>query len=353
MSFNQHDIIIDRSNYEEYFLLYIDGELSDEQVTAVESFAKLHPDLQEELSILLSTKLNTETEPVFLKSKQHLFADNMKMNVIEESLLLYIDNELSAVEKKAIDQQMKINPALQLQYQLLQKAKLDAGDKMTYPYKAGLYHTVPKATRPVFWLRMAAAIILILSIGILWWTNIDNKVQPNVALHLTPAIKNLPVNADSSLISIPVLKSLPAENRAEKEVIQRSSKNNIAKKKIITTQPTPLQPLEKNKEQIAALETNPGIDRKINTIEASIKPQQNLNKQAVTTDAIPAYTISEAPANKSMATFAVASTGNQNDKKGSVRGFLRKASRFIERCTGINPVNEDDELLIGALAIKL
>jgi hypothetical protein len=54
-----------------------------------------------------------------------------------------------------------------------------------------------------------------------------------------------------------------------------------------------------------------------------------------------------------MANFAVATTGNEKDKKGSVRGFLRKATRFIERRTGINPTNEDDELLIGAIAIKL
>ena len=54
-----------------------------------------------------------------------------------------------------------------------------------------------------------------------------------------------------------------------------------------------------------------------------------------------------------MVNDAVATTGNENDKKGSFRGFLRKATRFIERRTGINPTNEDDELLIGAVAIKL
>jgi hypothetical protein len=79
-------------------------------------------------------------------------------------------------------------------------------------------------------------------------------------------------------------------------------------------------------------------------------PQQMINKQPVTTDLSPAYNNTN--------TLAVTEPGPGTDlasvnKKGSVRGFLRKATRFIERRTGINPVNEDDELLIGVVAIKL
>jgi anti-sigma factor RsiW len=172
MSFSKHDIIIDRTNYEEYFLLYIDGELPLEQAAAVDAFVAIHPDLQEELSILQSAKL--DVEPILFEDKQQLFANNMKMSAIEESLLLYMDNELRANEKKAIDHQMKTDVTLQLQYQVLQKTKLDAADKIIYPYKAELYHTKPKAVRPIFWLRIAAAVILILSVALLWWTNINN-----------------------------------------------------------------------------------------------------------------------------------------------------------------------------------
>jgi hypothetical protein len=46
---------------------------------------------------------------------------------------------------------------------------------------------------------------------------------------------------------------------------------------------------------------------------------------------------------------------NKNEvaiNKGSVKGFLRKATRVIEKRTGIDPTN-DGELLIGAVAINL
>ena len=53
MSFNNQHIILDRLNYQEAFLLYVDGELSAVQMDAVEAFVALHPDLQEELDALL------------------------------------------------------------------------------------------------------------------------------------------------------------------------------------------------------------------------------------------------------------------------------------------------------------
>jgi hypothetical protein len=42
-----------------------------------------------------------------------------------------------------------------------------------------------------------------------------------------------------------------------------------------------------------------------------------------------------------------------NEKKGSVKGFLRKATRMIEKRTGIDATNDDGRLLIGAVALKL
>jgi len=53
---------IHKGNYEEFFLLYVDDELTAADRTAVESFTAGHPDLREELELLLETRLTPEKQ---------------------------------------------------------------------------------------------------------------------------------------------------------------------------------------------------------------------------------------------------------------------------------------------------
>ena len=50
---------INRHNYEEFFILYLDNELSSEHRRQVELFVEQHPDLGEELQLLEQTRLET------------------------------------------------------------------------------------------------------------------------------------------------------------------------------------------------------------------------------------------------------------------------------------------------------
>lgn len=108
MSSNNNHITplhLTRDNYEEAFLMYVDEELSPEQKAEVEAFAALHPDLQDELADLMSTKL--PLPEVTFMDKSALMADSMKGSAIDENLLLYIDNELPAAQAKAVEQKKK------------------------------------------------------------------------------------------------------------------------------------------------------------------------------------------------------------------------------------------------------
>ena len=97
---------ITRTNYEEYFVLYMDGELTAEETVAVENFLAANPDLKEEMDILLSTKLPAEDISI---DKAFLMSDSMKLNAIDEALLLYVDEELNGEEKKEVEKKISTN----------------------------------------------------------------------------------------------------------------------------------------------------------------------------------------------------------------------------------------------------
>src|SRR4029079_16297052 len=98
---------IDRHNYEEYFLLYIDNELSVDQKKQVELFVQENPDLEEELVMLKQSRLIPDNSIVF--DKKHLLMKEgnvqdtsnhsfINMNNYEQWMIMYVDDELSEEE---------------------------------------------------------------------------------------------------------------------------------------------------------------------------------------------------------------------------------------------------------------
>jgi hypothetical protein len=81
---------------------------------------------------------------------------------------------------------------------------------------------------------------------------------------------------------------------------------------------------------------------------------QQVNNPTVTPNTVPSYVpLNDATAKTMVPVPAVTQTTTDERGGVSVKGFLRKATRFIERRTGIKTVNEDNELLVGAVALKL
>ncbi len=62
---------LDRNNYEEFFLLYVDNELTDGERVEVEAFILENTDLREELNLLQASKIQPETS-LFFEDKNGL-----------------------------------------------------------------------------------------------------------------------------------------------------------------------------------------------------------------------------------------------------------------------------------------
>lgn len=342
MSSKENHINITRENYEEYFLLYIDNELSVDERKEVDAFVLLHPDLREELELLEGTKLDADL--VSFSEKDALLSHRLGAETIDESLLLYIDNELDHNNKKRVELEIRNNRGFRKQYEQLKAVKLDPSEKIICDFKSELYHN-ETSRRPLAWMRVAAIAILLLGAGSLVILN-NNKgtVQPRVA---TTTVK-------------PVTQQPEIKNGSEQPQEQILATENSVKKHFSKTTEVKNDPVQIDKpandvqpdDQLAYNTTTDVTSTVPDNIQKTSRivgiPQEIINNDPVTK-------ANPSPYNSIAGTASVITTNvaNSDGKQGSVRGLLRKATRFIERRTGINPVDEDDKLLVGMVAISL
>src|SRR5687767_5703926 len=130
---------IDRHNYEEFFILYWDEELTASQKQAVENYVKENADLQEEFKLLGETRF-TPDKNIQLEEKEFLLNKSfINITNYEEQLLNYIDDELSSDERKAVERSAAKYPTIQKELALLQKTKLQPEADIIFPAKSTLY----------------------------------------------------------------------------------------------------------------------------------------------------------------------------------------------------------------------
>jgi hypothetical protein len=351
MSFEANDMnTIHLGNYEEFFILYMDNELSDAQVKMVDEFLAAHPDLKAEFEMLMSTKLPFEE---FSFDKAGLMAENMKLSSVDEELLLYIDNELPAIEKKKVELEVASNKDYQLQHQVLLQAKLDPSEIIAYPNKKELYRREERVVSIKIWMRVAAAVIVIAVGGILYFQNSSPSSITSSEITAGPSKNNQKNEVKKNDLREGVTPSSEISQKGEIAVsnpLKKETKQNKPTEKKDIKVENPIQQQndvaytpEEVKEDIneRAVVRNIEADRGNNIEETTAA---SVNKDFVTSSLANRLDNSSGDDEKSY-------TSN-DDRKGSIKGFLRKATRMIEKRTGIDPTN-DGELLIGAVAINL
>lgn len=359
MSFEPNDNanMIHLGNYEEFFILYMDNELNEEKVKMVDEFLAANPDLKAEFEILMSTRLPVEE---FSFDKKDLLAENMKFSSIDEELLLYIDNELPFDNKEKLELKLASGKSYQLQHQALLQAKLDPSEKIIYPNKKELYRREERVVSIKIWMRVAAAIIIIAVGGILYFQKLSSPSTTGINPETTAGANKNNQKNDLKKNVLPNQVNPSSENPGENEiVISNSVKKEGEPNKGATQKEIKVKlPLENNalatnsnnnipkeiieekveRPVVRSIESNP--DKRITETTASI------NNSDVTSLNPDRTTINGTPEEIKLP------EGEPATAKGSIKGFLRKATRLIEKRTGIDPTN-DGELLIGAVAINL
>ena len=365
-------MIIDRHNYEECFILYWDNELTVSQKQAVENFVKENQDLEEEFNILGQTRFTPDNN-IQLEEKEFLL-NNSFINITnyEEELLNYIDDEVTAEQRKEVERFAGQYSAVKQELALLQKTKLQPEAEITFPDKSILYrkeensdshrHRVISMT----WLRVAvaAAVILIAGFATFRLINNNNGIDKTEVVKSEPKKQPANNNPDQSIsdpdsqppkgakesfvkgnekstIQQPIDKKnnkIPVDQNDDSKTLialQRENKNNLPEERKITDQQS-----DPDKINDAIVEAD------LPTLIKDTRSAQTNQSDVINTDfANQDVTLKANP------TLYI--RGPEEKEGGGIKEFLRKTTRVFERRTRIQTTTDDNKLLVGAFAVSL
>ena len=353
---------INRNNYEEFFLLYVDGELNAVERDSVEKFAEQNVDLQEELNALLQTKLSIADEMIF-ENKHLLYkyeSEIINCDNYQEYLLCYIDNELNSEDKKLVEKLVENNPGKKAELEILQRAKLDKDEKIVFENKALLFRTEKEKVRilPFYWMRFAAAASVILIAGAIWWTIADEeetdqiKVVAQTQNNISPSVETKKENTvdtgNSSVDLARQTKEKPRKEASSNEILISGKDKSADKSPVeVATNDKKLNPIVKattvNQQENTVPDKGDLTHENVNTINEKV----NSNITATVKPTVKPVIIDQAAFNgsdekrdvavetaKTDDTVEYLDTDNTDKKsKGKFRGLFRKASRLIGRVT--------------------
>lgn len=370
MSINLH-------NYETWFLMYTDNELSEPERLAVESFVKQHPELKSELDAFSMAILTPDLE-VYEPSTELIKIDGQQ---VETLLLKHLDNELTESEKFSVNRLIAEQKAVADEWLILQQTKVHA-EHIVFEHKASLYkHTTRVFSLPNY-AKLAIAAILI-GAGIFFGLQLNTRNAETVSPIANTPIQTLPVIMEKSNTQDQVqefdqinMDDSKDENLAIVEMQQQPSNSYVSSKDDAITSPkknitnihstdgvvkykikeekhfeninnTPgnknispdvthtVQPLEK-KLINELIEVEPVVSYAGNTITPTVKERKNPY----------AFTLE----NNQDTDNAVLIVEDDKVEKTKAAGLFRKVKRVIERKTNINT---KESLLIGSFEIAI
>lgn len=145
------------SNYEEYLCSYVDGELSPEEITALELFLDRHPHLRTELNQLMATRLQPE-DLVFANKAALYKSSQPEAENYESRLLSYMDGELDEQAAKELELFMEAHPALRQELNTWEKTRVVPDMTVRFEDKSVLYRHNSRTVRmrPAYWWAAAA-----------------------------------------------------------------------------------------------------------------------------------------------------------------------------------------------------
>ncbi|BAV09219.1 hypothetical protein FLA_5267 [Filimonas lacunae] len=356
--------MINRHNYEEFLLMYVDNELNLHQRMELELFMEQNPDLAAELQVLQESVLLPEDNIVF-NNKQDLYKHaegDIHPELYEEQLLLYIDNELDATARARVETFVQQNASAQSELELLQQTILQV-EPVAFAHKEILYRKErERRVIPIYWTRLAvAAALLGVTATSGWWfyhNSSSNSVQEatgstTYTAKATPAEQE--TNGISATNNTPVVTGTRTTVPAASTTAPPPAKNHSV---IAVNRPAATPSQQATTTPLAKREVNPMIVATTVTGEPSTSNQETIIAALLPDKVITAHPASQTAiadnqteTHKDIA-YKELDTSVEDDQKlyvgalelnrNKVRGFFKKAGRILG--AKAKAVTDDDNL---------
>ncbi len=358
-------MIIDRHNYEEYFILYWDNELDPFQKKEVEDFVQANTDLQGEFGLLGKTRFTPE-ELMFFDNKELLVRTSdphIDHSNYQEYLLSYVDGELIASDQIELEKFIHSHPTIQSELLLLQSTKFHPEQHIVFPDKTILYRKEKKPVLKMIWVRLsvAAAILIIAGFFTLRLLNTNNATPGNtgdiVKQGKTPS--NIPtqskvkedqaenIKKDEHLVTAPIIEkaknNIIAESRSKQDAQQTAKRDN----EIVKTKFDANDQIVITVNNVTRADPNVVLLNDLTSINRSTEVIAKVDSDANISFAKDDVTERKSPA------FYIENPDGPVKDNGGLKGLLRKATRVFERRTNIQATTDDNKLLVGAFAVSL
>lgn len=335
---------INLTNYEEYFLLYADKELDETSRKMVEDFVLANPQLKKEFNIINDTVLSLNS--ISFSDKTSLLKD--EGNNIQSELLLFLDNEKVANEKKLLDL-INTNQSVSDEWSLLQKTKLP-DEKIEYKNKALLY----RYETPVYSFRFFkyAAAAMIIGIGLFWAIKMENRESdiPVNKEHISKATDSSVLKPDTAEIKSTETKE--KSNEVKEENFHKPEENRNKKKGVpekhenVEVQPKLNAPIinQAPANYVSTINNDPEEFDKINSEKksGSIIPKQPLNVQMAS--------YASAPELQQESIGHVFVVDEEVVNKSKAGRFLNKVKKIVNKS---KTIDLPDHLTVGNFEISL
>ena len=263
MEINQH-------NYEHYFLMYIDNELSAEEKAAVNDFIMQYPNYANKLETLQQLKISPDT--LIYENKFSLY----KLSDQDQQCITYLENEMTNEEKASFENKLFANTSLQSHVKQWQGAFLTTPTNIEIApnFKISLYKKSAQI-KPLWatatfkrWVSVAAILLVVIGVRLF---NAENKQEASSFTNINGVKTELNKAAVTEInngTDINATKKLIALNKIKKETLlpivntSAQAQNDYANSKLNSL-------------------NNKNIDAPNNDIEIALLAKEDINTKTI------------------------------------------------------------------------